>query len=143
MLFAQMWKTWKRQSATFADRQLLRRKVRQRSPLILEPLEDRMLPTAWNPIGPAPILDGQTAGLQPVSGRITGLAADPNNASIIFAATAGGGIWETTNATDENPTWLPKTDNLTDSNGNPLPLFIGAVAETDDSNGNQIIYAGM
>jgi hypothetical protein len=97
-------------------------------------------------IGPAPITNGQTYGSLPVSGRITGIAADPKNANIVYLASAGGGIWKSTDAADASPTWTPLTDNLKDSSGNPIPEFMGAVAETDATsgtyNGNQIVYAG-
>jgi hypothetical protein len=125
--------------------------------LFLEPLEDRTLMAAWAPIGPAPINTSQsiganTAGKLPISGRVTGIAADPGNASIIYIATAGGGIWKSINSGSQ---WTPLTDTPTDSNGNPLtdisgnplPEFMGAVAETDatsgPNNGKQIVYAGM
>jgi hypothetical protein len=64
------------------------------------------------------------------------------NANIVYVAAAGGGIWKSTNATAASPSWTPLTDSLTDSNGNPIPEFMGAVAETEDGNGNQIVYAG-
>jgi photosystem II stability/assembly factor-like uncharacterized protein len=128
------------------------RRIPQRPRLFLEPLEDRTLMAAWAPIGPAPITNGQVAGNLPVSGRVTGVAADPGDAKILYVATSGGGIWKTT---DGGAKWTPLTDNptdssgnpLKDSNGNPLTEFMGAVAETDATaganNGNQIVYAGM
>ncbi len=128
------------------------RRLPQRPRLFLEPLEDRTLMSAWAPIGPAPITNGQVAGNLPVSGRVTGVAADPGNANILYVATSGGGIWKTT---DGGAKWTPLTDNptdskgnpLTDFNGNPLTEFMGAVAETTATaganNGNQIVYAGM
>src|SRR5437867_1191604 len=41
--------------------------------LQVERLEARELLTVWNPIGPLPIANGQTAGNLPVSGRVTGV----------------------------------------------------------------------
>jgi hypothetical protein len=119
------------------------RRILQRPRLFLESLEDRTLMATWTALGPAPISNGQTNGNLPVSGRVTGLATDPEDANTIYIATAGGGIWKTSDATNASPTWTPLTDNVTDSNGNPLPLFMGAVAETVDSNNNDIVYAGM
>ena len=98
------------------------RRLPQQPRLFLESLEDRTLLSAWAPIGPAPITNGQTAGNLPVSGRITGIAADPGNASIIYVAAAGGGIWKSINGGTQ---WTPLTDNLTDNSGNPLPEFMG------------------
>src|SRR5580765_1484245 len=52
-------------------------------------LEVRVLLSAWNEIGPAPVLNGQLAGNGAVSGRITGIAADPADANTIYIASAG------------------------------------------------------
>jgi hypothetical protein len=76
-------------------------------------------------------------GQAPVSGRVTGLATDPTNANHILAATAGGGIWQTT---DGGTTWAPITDNLNDANGNPVDLFTSAVAFAPSN--PKVIYAG-
>jgi hypothetical protein len=54
------------------------------------------------------------------SGRVTGIAADPTNANIVYVAAAGGGVWKTTDAENSSPTWTPLTDNIpgtTDSMG--------------------------
>ena len=76
-------------------------------------------PTSWTALGPEPIANGQVPhGDYPVSGRVAGLAADPNNANILYTAAAGGGVWKTT---DGGNSWLPKTDYLT-----------AAVAQTPD-----------
>jgi hypothetical protein len=105
--------------------------------LFLELLEDRTLLAAWTPLGPAPLptpASGDYAG-NTFSGRVTGIAADPSDANIVYVATAGGGIWETTNAQSANPTWTPLTDNVpgtTDS--------MGAVAIAPSN--PQVIYAG-
>src|SRR5690349_5212967 len=64
----------------------------------LESLEDRTLLSTsipitsaqWEPIGPAPVLSGQTPGGLPTSGRVMGIAADPSNANVMYIATAGG-----------------------------------------------------
>jgi hypothetical protein len=102
---------------------------------LLEVLEDRCLlstsiplsPFNWTPVGPAPIgaPDGRGS-----TGRISALATDPTNASIIYVGAASGGIWKTTNA---GQTWLPKSDFQ-------ASLNIGAIALAP-SNPN-IIYAG-
>ena len=105
----------------------------------LETLEDRVVLATWQPLGPAPIVLGQTAGRLDVSGRVTGVATDPKDANTIFIATAGGGVWKTFNG---GQSWTPLTDNLTNSNNNPIPLFMGAIAETRGPANNQIVYAG-
>lgn len=111
----------------------------------LETLEDRTLPStsiplntnSWTPIGPAPINSITPFGNGVVSGRITGIAADPNNVNIIYITAAGGGVWKTI---DGGSTWKPLTDNLKDSSGNPIPLFMGAI--TVDPRNSNILYAG-
>lgn len=44
--------------------------------------------TPWTAIGPAPALNGNTR----VSGRITAIAIDPQNTSVIYAGAADGGV---------------------------------------------------
>ena len=139
MFFTPIWNWLKLQSRTSKQRRRLLRKSQRRPQLFLETLEDRTLLTAWNPIGPAPIVSGQTAGGLAVSGRVTGVATDTTDANTIFSATAGGGVWKTTN---DGSSWSPLTDNLTDSDGKPIPLFMGAIAETRDGSSNEIVYAG-
>jgi photosystem II stability/assembly factor-like uncharacterized protein len=81
-------------------------------------------------LGPAPILGGQTPGSQPVSGRISAIAADPRDAATIYVAAAGGGVWKTTDAGNR---WTP----LTDDQGT---LFMGAIALAPGD--PDVIYAG-
>jgi hypothetical protein len=82
----------------------------------LEQLEDRLaLSAVWMPQGPGPILYGQPAGMEqqgnPDVGAVNSLVPDPSNVNILYAATASGGIWKTTDATDSNPIWTPLIDN--------------------------------
>jgi hypothetical protein len=114
-----------------------RRREHRRRPR-LESLEVRALLAAWNPIGPAPIVSGQTAGGLSVSGRVTAVAPDPVDPNTIFIAAAGGGVWKTT---DGGSSWTPLTDNLTYV-GTPVPDFMGAVAETRSVFHNEVVYAG-
>lgn len=44
------------------------------------------------------------------SGRCTDLAFDPTDANVVYVATAGGGVWKTS---DAGTTWSPLTDGLT------------------------------
>jgi photosystem II stability/assembly factor-like uncharacterized protein len=84
----------------------------------------------WTAEGPAPILNGQTPGDQPVSGRIAAVAADPSDPDTIYVAAAGGGVWRTT---DGGTSWTPLTDNQP-------TLFMGALAVApSDPN---TLYAG-
>jgi hypothetical protein len=98
-------------------------------------------PGTWTSLGPAPINGGQESadtGFTNVSGRITGLAESPNGLGVkLYAATAGGGIWETS---DFGNSWTPLTDDVTDLGGNPVPLFMGSVAVAPSN--SQVLYAG-
>jgi photosystem II stability/assembly factor-like uncharacterized protein len=86
-------------------------------------------PTRWAAIGPASIQAGVgQAGLN--SGRLTGIAADPTNANVIYIAAAGGGVWKTTNA---GTSWTPLTDNMP-------TLFMGSIAVAPSA--PNIVYAG-
>ncbi|HLJ97812.1 MAG TPA: PKD domain-containing protein [Gemmataceae bacterium] len=105
----------------------------QRYPLRIERLEDRLAPAAWNPIGPGPILGGQTPGNDPVSGRIATLVADPTDANTVYIGAAGGGVWKTSNG---GTTWTPLTDTQS-------TLFMGSLAILPGSDINhRILYAG-
>jgi hypothetical protein len=95
----------------------------------------------WQPVGPAPISNGQAPGLTSVSGRVTGVAPDPIDPNTLFIATAGGGVWRTVDALDASPKWVPLTDYLS-GGGTPLPMFFGAIAETRDNHNNEVVYAG-
>jgi hypothetical protein len=118
---------------------------------ILETLEDRTLlstsiplnSNTWTSIGPAPLyasggfVNGNVAGHQTsinpawlYSGRITGIAADPTNANVIYIASASGGVWKTING---GTSWQALTDNQ-------ATLFMGAITVAPSN--NQVIYAG-
>jgi hypothetical protein len=84
--------------------------------------------TNWTFLGPAPQNSGGANGN--VGGRITGIAGDPNNANTIYIATAGGGVWKTT---DGGTNWTPLTD--------PFPsLSMGSIAVARSN--ASVIYAG-
>ncbi|HEY3293954.1 MAG TPA: T9SS type A sorting domain-containing protein [bacterium] len=77
------------------------------------------LDEAWTQSGPANL-----------AGRMLCIAWHPTNTNIIYAGSASGGLWKTTNA---GANWFPLTDNLPS-------LAVGAVA-LDPSNPN-IVYMG-
>jgi len=90
---------------------------------------------SWTPLGPAPVVDERCCGTSApssygnASGRITSLVTDPTNAAVIYAGTAGGGIWKSSTG---GTSWSPLTDNQ-------ASLAIGALAI--DPTG-QVIFAG-
>jgi hypothetical protein len=106
-------------------------------------LEDRVAPStsiplsssSWTLMGPAPIINGAIFDNNnfPVSGRVTAVAADPVNSAIIYIATAGGGVWKTTNANAAVPTWAPLTDSQ-------ATLACGAIAIAKSS--PNTVYVG-
>lgn len=87
----------------------------------------------WVQLGPLAIPNGQTIGGSArviVTGRVTDIVPHPTNASIIYVATARGGVWKTT---DAGVTWTPMSDN-------EVSLQIGALAISASS--PQTLYAG-
>jgi autotransporter-associated beta strand protein len=88
------------------------------------------LPQGWFEQGPAPVTGAQTPGSQNVSGRMTGIAVDPNDPNTIYVSTAGGGAWKTVNG---GKSWTQLFDNIN-------AMFSGAIAVAP-SNPN-IIYLG-
>jgi hypothetical protein len=123
-----------------------KRAAQPRRRLELEALEDRMLlsialsPTNWTPIGPSPINNGQTPGNMAVSGRITGIAADPTDPSTIYVATAGGGMWKGTVGEHLAPGWDPLMDGNVNWGSSQPVGFMGCV--TVDPMNSMILYAG-
>src|SRR6185436_14692123 len=66
-------------------------------------------PGIWTMIGPRPMTNEYWSGNANAGGRTVGIAVDPTNASVVYAATASGGVWKTVNA---GTTWVPMTDEL-------------------------------
>lgn len=63
----------------------------------------------WAFVGPknVPIPYSTYYGTGPLSGRKNDIAISPSNPSVMYVASAGGGIWKTTNA---GTTWTPCSD---------------------------------
>jgi photosystem II stability/assembly factor-like uncharacterized protein len=97
---------------------------------LADPVDPPLSNATWTALGPAPIASGQRPGGGPVSGRLTGIAADPFVANTLYVAAAGGGVWKTT---DGGSTWNPLTDAQS-------TLSMGAIAVAPSN--PQVIYAG-
>ena len=116
--------------------------------LRIEQFEERALLSigTWMPLGPSPIINGQTENVAPkdplgnylnqVVGAIQAVAVSPTNADLMYVGTVNGGIWRTNNATAANPAWTPLTDNLPS-------LSIGAIALDPADPSGQTIVAGV
>lgn len=101
--------------------------------------------STWNPIGPAPIPNGQTTSVStPVSGRVTAIAVHPTNPDIVYVGTAQGGLYR---SLDGGTSWTPIMDTASS-------LAIGAIAinpitttqvfvGTGESNRSADSYAGV
>ena len=106
----------------------------ERLRLLKEIAPSRRFPGSTFRIMPMPLAEAGTnwrnIGPTNFAGRVSALAVDPNNSSVIYRGTAGGGLWK---SIDAGSTWIPLTDSL----GN---LSIGAVAVAPSN--PQIIYVG-
>ncbi len=101
--------------------------------------------TAWTPLGPAPIPNGQTqTSVLSVSGRVTAVAIHPTNPNIVYVGTAQGGVYRTV---DGGAHWTPIFDGaqslaigaLALAPSNPTILYIG----TGEANFSCDSYAGV
>ncbi|MFI5251322.1 MAG: T9SS type A sorting domain-containing protein [Bacteroidota bacterium] len=86
---------------------------------------------SWTPLGPAPIPNGQTnSTVNSVTGRITCIAIDPSNPSIVYCGAAQGGVYRTT---DDGAHWTAIFDNA-------QSLAIGSIAIAPSD--HTIVYVG-
>ena len=103
------------------------------------------LNTPWTPVGP---LQVQTSAYGLVTGRVTSVAIDPNDASgnTVYIGTSGGGVWKSINAagTASAVSFRPLTDTLpvfSPNGGSAIPsLSIGAL--TVQPGGTGVVLAG-
>ena len=102
------------------------------------------LSTAWTPVGPAQV-QSQNYGM--VTGRVTALALDPNDAgnNTLYLGSSGGGVWKSTNAASSTVSFTPLTDTLPvfspNAGSSVIPsLSIGALSVQPGGTG--VILAG-
>src|SRR5207247_7821164 len=83
----------------------------------------------WQSLGPQPITNEYWSGSANAAGRTSSIALHPSDANVAYIATAGGGVWKTT---DGGQSWAPMSDGLSS-------LASGAVA-LDPLNANIVLY---
>ncbi|MBY0523747.1 MAG: FG-GAP-like repeat-containing protein [Gemmataceae bacterium] len=123
----------------------------------LQVFEDRVLPAAWVPTGPAPQLGSNTLGTngqfgspdQSYAGRISAIAISSNydgqGHSAMYLGAASGGVWRSANYASASPDWAPLTDSVglpfdTARPGTPGALNVGSIVV--DPFNPRIIYVG-
>jgi hypothetical protein len=94
--------------------------------------QSRLATGTWSFVGPKNLSTPYQIyfGQPPINGRVTAIAVNPQNHSIIYIAGADGGVWKTT---DGGVSWAPLSDKWT-------YMQVGALAI--DPNNPNIIYAG-
>ena len=130
--------------ATSAPAQKLRTAIAQHQRLLgraaLSPASGTT-PGTWQSQGPAQV---NTAAYGEVTGRITSLAADPNDTTgnTLYVGATGGGVWKSTNAAGSvgSVTFAPLTDVLPAFSNTLGSLSIGAVSVQPTA--SSVILAG-
>jgi len=91
-------------------------------------------PDAFTLLGPKP-LAGEGFGAGNNAGRTNVLLGDPDDPTIAYLGSDGGGVWKTTNCCDLNTTWEIKTDFPEIAS-----MSIGDISY--DPNNHNVLYAG-
>lgn len=108
-------------------------------PLTSMRAELRTVAATWLAQGPSPIRLGQVENVSPdneVAGAVHAVLPHPGNADILYLGSVNGGVWKTTNATDEKPIWTPLTDTASS-------LSIGALAFDTSTSLYTTLWAGI
>ena len=93
----------------------------------------------WVAQGPGPATNGQTENVSPnneISGAVHVVLSHPSNANILYAGGTNGGVWKTTSATSNSPSWTPLTDNMPSNS-------IGALDFDYNDTSYQTVWAGI
>jgi hypothetical protein len=90
-------------------------------------------PVVFAELGPARIVDadGKITG----TGAVVDVAVQPGSSHVIAAATAGGGVWRTTDGASPNPSWDATTDSMPST-------ATGAVAFAPADSTGRTLFAG-
>ncbi|MCP3143185.1 WD40/YVTN/BNR-like repeat-containing protein [Pyxidicoccus xibeiensis] len=90
--------------------------------------------TTWVNIGPTKANYAQNGGTilnKTDTGRVRDIIIDPTNASTLYIAFSGGGVWK---STDAGATWTPKTETLGSLSTGSLSM---------DPNNSNTLYLGL
>jgi hypothetical protein len=93
----------------------------------------------WQPLGPTSKRNGQAENAPPnnrVVGAINAIAAHPTNPDILYVGAVNGGIWNSVDATSDNPWWIQQTDPQ-------FSLSIRALEFDPTDNSYQTLVAGI
>ncbi len=106
-------------------------KLKMSALTLLLPPELAARPPRWENIGPLnlPVPYRQYYGQGATSGRVNAVAYSPANPQVMFLASAGGGLWKTTN---KGQSWLPLGDTWENTK-------VSSVTVSSDGN---IVYVG-
>jgi hypothetical protein len=85
----------------------------------------------WTELGPQTWT--YTSGWNPGVGRVTSVAVNPSDTTIIYVSSPGGGIWKSSNS---GSSWTPLIDFINSSWMNVFNLYI-------DPNNTDVIYASL
>jgi hypothetical protein len=106
------------------------------------------LPT-WVPLGPTTENHWQNEtqpNPQINSGRLNAILVNPANPDSVYVVAATGGLWKTTNFSQPNPSWSPKSDSIgTDGVGsgalgkNPDTIYLGTGDPFDSFFGGYVV----
>lgn len=117
-----------RQKAIF---QMKEQEARIKEDVAAGRISPRVLSTGWTSIGPFPLPNGQTNGVEvPVSGRTIAIAIHPTNPDLVYVGTAQGGLYRSSNG---GQTWTQLFDSA-DSQ------VVGAIAISPSN--PEIVYVG-
>jgi len=109
----------------------------------LQPMGGTGVSTVWMPVGPAQVA---SIAYGNVTGRVTGIAVDPADATgnTVYVATTGGGVWKSINAAGPaaSVTFAPLTDELPVFNSGAAVASLSIGAVTVQPGGTGVVLAG-
>ena len=109
----------------------------------VNPIALSSVSTVWQAVGPAQVV---SSAFGSITGRITGIAIDPSDATgnTVYIATTGGGVWKSVNAagTTASVSFTPLTDTLPVYNGTTAIASLSIGAITVQPGGTRVVLAG-